>query len=92
MGVGEKTSDNKKADVVLLTPEGEMPISVKEDKAFRWSSAMTTHRQVFDAVLRPAMGEGTEDLKLVQDEQNPKLLNMINPKNNLPAEKVKGPI
>ena len=84
VGVGEKTSGNKKADVVLLTPEGEMPISVKEDKAFRWSSAMTTHRQVFDAVLKPAMGEGTEDLKLVQDEKNPKLLNMINPKNNLP--------
>ena len=84
LGVGEKTSGNKKADVVLLTPEGEKPISVKEDKAFRWSSAMTTHRQVFDAVLKPAMGEGTEDLKLVQDGKNPKLLNMINPKNNLP--------
>lgn len=82
--VGEKTSDNKKADVVLLTPEKTRPISVKEDKAFRWSSAMSTHRKVFDAVLKPAMGEGTEDLKLVQDEKNPKLLNMINPKNNLP--------
>jgi|TARA_R110000764_G_scaffold41242_3_gene92460 hypothetical protein len=83
-GVGEKTSDNKKADVVLITPEKTRPISVKEDKAFRWSSAMSTHRKVFDAVLKPAMGEGTEDLKLVQDEQNPKLLAMINPKNNLP--------
>ena len=83
-GVGEKTSDNKKADVVLLTPKGEIPISVKEDKAFRWSSAMNTHRKVFDAVLKPAMGEGTEDLKLTQDEENPFLLNMINPKNNLP--------
>lgn len=83
-GVGEKTSDNKKADVILITPEKTRPISVKEDKDFRWSSAMSTHRKVFDAVLKPAMGEGTEDLKLVQDEQNPKLLNMINPKNNLP--------
>jgi len=84
LGVGEKTSDNKKADVVLITPKKTRPISVKEDKAFRWSYAMTTHRQVFDAVLKPAMGEGTEDLKLVQDDKNPKLLNMINPKNNLP--------
>jgi len=83
-GVGKETGDNKKADIKLNTNSGVIPISIKKDGPFRWSSAMKTHREVFDAVLKPGMGKGTEDLKLVQDEENPKLLNMINPKNGKP--------
>jgi len=82
-GVGRETSDNKKADVILTSTSGDIPISVKEDKAFRWSSAMRTHKDIFKAVLEPGL-EGTENLKLVQDGKNPFLLNMINPKNNKP--------
>ena len=82
-GVGRETGGNKKADVKLKTSSGEIPISVKEDKPFRWSSAMRTHRDVYKAVLEPGL-KGTDDLKLVQDEENPFLLNMINPNNNKP--------
>jgi|TARA_R110002124_G_scaffold264425_2_gene431048 hypothetical protein len=84
VSVGRETGDNKKADIRLYNSSGEIPISIKKDGPFRWSSAMTTHRDVFDSVLAPGMGDGTEDLKLVQDLDNPKLLNMINPKNNKP--------
>lgn len=82
-GVGRETGGNKKADVILTSNSGDIPISVKEDKAFRWSSAMRTHKDIFRAVLEPGL-EGTEDLKLVQDENNPFLLNMMNPKNGKP--------
>mgnify|MGYP003652685870 FL=1 len=82
-GVGKITTGNRKADVILHSNGKEEAISVKEDKAFRWSSAMSTHKDVFKAVLEPGL-EGTEDLKLVQDENNPFLLNMMNPKNNKP--------
>ena len=79
-GVGRDTGNNKKADILI----DDNAISIKKDGPFRWSSAMKTHKDVFDKVLAPGMGDGTEDLQLVQDLENPKLLNMMNPKNGKP--------
>lgn len=79
-GVGRETGDNLKADIKLFNGKPN-PISIKKDGPFRWSSAMKTHGKIFDAVLQPAL-KGTEDLKLVVDQENPKLLKMLNPKNN----------
>ena len=79
-GVGRETGDNLKADIKIFNGKPN-PISIKKDGPFRWSSAMKTHSKVFDAVLQPGL-KGTEDLKLVVDKENPKLLKMLNPKNN----------
>ena len=79
-GVGRETGDNQKADIKLFNGKPN-PISIKKDGPFRWSSAMKTHGKIFDAVLEPAL-KGTQDLKLVVDKNNPKLLKMLNPKNN----------
>jgi len=82
-GVGRETGGNLKADIKLFNGSKPIPISIKKDGPFRWSSAMRTHGEVFDAVLKPGI-EGTENLKLVVDQTNPKLLKMMNPKNGVP--------
>jgi len=86
--VGKATGDNKKADILLLTKGADLPISIKKDGQFRWSSAMRTHGDVFHKVIGGAFKGERDDLKLIPDEDNPRVLRMMNPKNNLPYGRV----
>lgn len=85
---GRASKDDKKADIHIISSEGVNPISIKKDGSFRWSSASTSHREVFKKVLQLAKQGKIPQLTLVQDEQNPKLLKMINPSNNRPYGRV----
>lgn len=87
-GVGRDTGDNKKADIILFSTSEDIPISIKKDGSFRWSSAMKSHGDIFHKIIGAAYEGKRDDLKLVPDEENPRLLKMINPKNNLPYGRV----
>ena len=81
-GVGRDTGDNKKADILVNDSKGEQPISIKKDGLFRWSSAMKTHGFIFEKIMNAAAEGKMKNLKLVADENNPRLLLMMNPENN----------
>ena len=81
-GVGRDTGDNKKADILIIDGKGKQPMSIKKDGLFRWSSAMITHGYVFDKIMGDAEAEKIDNLKLVADKDNPRLLLMMNPSNN----------
>ena len=93
-GVGRDTGDNKKADIRLQSSEGVIPISIKKDGPFRWSSAMKSHGDIYHKIMGDAypskkFPEGKrDDLKLVADKENPRLLKMINPENDLPYGRI----
>lgn len=87
-GVGRDTGDNKKADIILHSGQGDIPISIKKDGSFRWSSAMSSHGDIFHKIIGGAYEGKRDDLKLVADEENPKLLKMVNPKNDLPYGRI----
>lgn len=84
---GRDSKGNKKADIILIGDKA-YPISIKKDGSFRWSSASTSHREVFTKVLQSAKQGKIPQLTLVEDEQNPRLLKMINPSNNRPYGRV----
>ena len=81
-GVGRDTGDNKKADILIIDSKGPQPISIKKDGLFRWSSAMKSHGYVFDKIMGDAFDGKMDNLKLVPDEENKRLLKMTNPANN----------
>lgn len=87
-GVGRDTGDNKKADILIIDSKGNQPISIKKDGLFRWSSAMKTHGYVFDKIMGDAFDGKMDNLKLVPDEENKRLLKMTNPSNNLPYGRI----
>ena len=87
-GVGRDTGDNKKADITLHASSESIPISIKKDGSFRWSSAMKSHGDLFHKIMGDAYEGKRDDLKLVTDEENPRLLKMVNPKNDLPYGRV----
>lgn len=83
-GVGkEGESKGWKADAHLIDTSGKVfPISIKKDGSFRWSSAMRTHGDIFNSILQKANNNEIPDLDLRVDEENPRVLNMVNPENN----------
>jgi len=87
-GVGRDTGDNKKADILVNTSGGQKPISIKKDGSFRWSSAMRSHGDLFHKIMGDAYNGKRDDLKLVPDDDNPRLLKMVNPKNDLPYGRI----
>lgn len=87
-GVGRDTQDNRKADILVNTASGQEPVSIKKDGSFRWSSAMKSHGDIFHAIIGKAYEGETDNLKLVPDEENPRLLKMVNPKSNLPYGRI----
>ena len=87
-GVGRDTGDNKKADITLHASSTNVPISIKKDGSFRWSSAMKSHGDLFHKIMGDAYSGKRDDLKLVADEENPRLLKMVNPKNDLPYGRI----
>ena len=86
--VGRDTGGNKKADILVNDNSGAHPISIKKDGSFRWSSAMKTHKDMFDKIMSDAANGKMANLKLAEDEDNPRLLLMINPENNKPYGRV----
>lgn len=81
-GVGRDTGDNKKADILINDSRGAQPVSIKKDGLFRWSSAMKTHGFIFEKIMNAAAEGKMDNLKLMADETNPRLLLMMNPENN----------
>lgn len=77
-----------KADVVLTDNVGDRHISIKQDGSFRWSSAMKTHGELFYRILDMAEQGSISNLTLQQDEDNPRLLKMVNPQNDKPYGRV----
>jgi hypothetical protein len=83
---GEK--QGLKGDMTLTDSKGTQSISIKKDGSYRWSSAMKTHGYVFDDIMGAAFNEEIPELKLVEDENNPRLLKMVNPETNIPYGRV----
>lgn len=83
-GVGkEGESKGWKADAHLKDASGKIyPVSIKKDGSFRWSSAMRTHGDIFNLILQKADRGEIPGLELKVDQENPRVLNMINPENN----------
>jgi len=88
LGVGRESGGNKKADIKLVTSTGDKGISIKKDGPFRWSSAMKTHGNIFHKIMGDAYEGKRDDLKLIPDKENPRVLIMMNPKNNLPYGRI----
>jgi len=83
-GVGkEGESKGWKADAHLKDASGKIyPVSIKKDGSFRWSSAMRTHGDIFNLILQKADRGEIPGLELRVDQENPRVLNMINPEND----------
>jgi len=78
----EETS-GAKADINLIDINNKVyGISVKKDGGFRWGSISRSHKEVLENFLEKASQGQIENLEIVQDEANPKVLNMKNPTNN----------
>lgn len=79
-----------KGDAVLIS-EGNIniPISIKEDGPFRWASVMTDFKDFYDTFMKKAYeGKMPDVLTLQPDPENPKVLQMINPKNQKPYGRI----
>ena len=83
-GVGkEGESKGWKADAHLINSSGKIyPISIKKDGGFRWSSAMKTHGDILIQILQKAEKGEIPELELKVDQENPRVLNMVNPEND----------
>lgn len=77
-----------KGDAVLLTKKENFPISIKKDGPFRWESAMTRYSDLYNTFMNKAYNDKVPNLKLVPDPQNPKVLQMINPKTQTPYGRI----
>jgi hypothetical protein len=71
-----------KADVLLHTNTGNVPLSLKEDGPFRWASAMKTFREVLEIFVQKGLEGHITGVKLVQDVNKPALLLMQDSKGN----------
>lgn len=77
-----------KGDALLITKKGNFPISIKKDGPFRWESAMTRYSELYDTFMSKAYDGKVPNLKLTPDPQNPKVLQMMNPKTNTPYGRI----
>lgn len=77
-----------KGDALLITKKGNFSISIKKDGPFRWESAMTRYSELYDTFMSKAYDGKVPNLKLTPDPQNPKVLQMMNPKTNTPYGRI----
>ena len=77
-----------KGDSVIISKQGDFPISIKKDGPFRWESAMTRYATLYDTFMSKAYNDEIPNLKLSPDPSNPKVLQMINPNNNKPYGRI----
>ena len=73
----EGESKGWKGDIKLITKDGEKHISIKKDGGYRWESVMKRFRPTFEAFMTKAMASEIDKLQLVPNEDNPKLLQMM---------------
>jgi hypothetical protein len=77
-----------KGDVRLTSPEYTEHISIKKDGGYRWESAMTRYKDLYEKLMEKAHNNEIPDLELIVDKDNPKVLQMMNTLNNKPYSKI----
>jgi hypothetical protein len=74
--ISKPEDKSAKADVLLHTEAGKVPLSIKEDGPFRWASAMTTFREMLEQFVQKGLKGDITGVRLVQDVNKPALLLM----------------
>ena len=77
-----------KADALLIAGNETYPISLKEDGPFRWASAMGDLKDLYMAVLTKASKDKIPNLQLKTDPENPRVLQMYNPRTSSPYGRI----
>lgn len=78
-----------KGDAVLESEDGsKYSISLKKDGPFRWASVMKDFSEFYDSFLKKAYDGQVPNLELKPDPENPRVLQMINPKNDTPYGRI----
>lgn len=86
--VGRSGKKGDKADVLIHTLQGKIPISVKKDGKFWWESSMTKYKALYNNFIEKAYNYQIPNLSLIPNPENPKVLQMINTKTSTPYGKV----
>lgn len=84
--IGE--SKGWKGDVALKTEKGQEHISIKKDGPYRWESVMTRYPEIYRTFMEKAINGQIPNLELVQDQENPRLLKMIDPVTSKPYGRI----
>jgi len=84
----EGESKGWKGDALLDTTSGTKSISIKKDGPFRWESAMGRYKDLYDTFMEKAFNKKIPNLELTPDPENPKVLQMMNPKTNTPYGRI----
>ena len=84
----EGESKGWKGDALLYTTSGTKSISIKKDGPFRWESAMSRYKDLYDTFMEKAYNKKIPNLELIPDPENPKVLQMINPKTKTPYGRI----
>lgn len=85
-----KEGENKgwKGDALLTTTSGTKSISIKKDGPFRWESAMGRYKDLYNIFMEKAYNKKIPNLELTPDPENPKVLQMMNPKTKTPYGRI----
>jgi len=85
-----KEEENKgwKGDALLTTTSGTKSISIKKDGPFRWESAMGRYKDLYNIFMEKAYNKKIPNLELTPDPENPKVLQMMNPKTKTPYGRI----
>jgi len=84
----EGESKGWKGDALLYTTSGTKSISIKKDGPFRWESAMGRYKDLYDTFMEKAYNKKIPNLELTSDPENPKVLQMMNPKTKTPYGRI----
>jgi len=84
----EGESKGWKGDALLYTTSGTKSISIKKDGPFRWESAMGRYKDLYDIFMEKAYNKKIPNLELTPDPENPKVLQMMNPKTKTPYGRI----
>jgi hypothetical protein len=67
---GRDTTERKKADVVLRSERGSLPISIKELNADMWESADSLFGDKAKQIIKKLMDDGTIELETIGEKRN----------------------
>lgn len=70
--VGKDVSGGKKADAIIVSKEGRLPISLKQLDADTWESADTSFGQKAKQIIEKLIQEGLIELKVIGNRYNRK--------------------
>lgn len=77
-----------KGDISLNTSSGIKHISIKEDGPYRWESVMKRYKDFYENFITKAFNEEYDFIRLVPLEDNPRVLQMMNPDNDKPYGRI----